>query len=603
VERDKNHPSVIFWSLGNEAGFGVNHVAMADWIRGRDRTRLIHYEQASSAARRQGHSDACTGVVSTMYPTLEYLEEQGKNRKRDPRPFFMCEYLHAMGNGPGGAADYWDLIYKYPRLIGGCVWEWADHSVILRDGEGRRYFGYGGDHGEFPHDGNFCNDGCVTPDRVPYPGLREIKAAYQYIRSELLAAGNGRIRIKITNLHDFTNLKGHELFWTLTNDGELLAEGKAAGLSIPPKKSRILDFFAPLPETTRWGASLNLSFRLANTLPWAERGHEAALAQHQLPLPQSGPLRRETVLPPLEYTASGEYALIRGENFEYRFNLFYGSFESLAVNGAETLAKRPQLGVWRAPTDNDRNVKLQWAALGREGGGGSENLDHVAAKVYAVHTEERDGRVIFTVKGSLAPVSRSPLAQTLVTYALLPSGEIQVEIAAEIRKNLMFLPRFGFELALVPGSENLEYFGLGPDENYADMEAHVLQGHYVSTVTEQYFPYIKPQEHGNHGKTAWAAVYDSLGRGLLFKAAGTVDFSASHYSAKDLCAASHTVDLVPQAETIVRIDYQNGGIGSGSCGPYTTEKYRVTAKSIRYGFSILPFLAEAASPAELAKYL
>ena len=602
VERDKNNPCVIMWSLGNEAGFGVNHVAMADWIHARDNTRLVHYEGANrSRLEKPEISDTCTDVVSTMYPALSFLEERGKNKEKDGRPYFLCEYIHAMGNGPGGAADYWKLIYKYPRLIGGCVWEWADHSVVLENEKGEAYFGYGGDYGEFPNDSNFCNDGCVTPDRIPYPGTREIKAVYQYIGAEFVKYAEGSVYIKITNLHDFINLDCYQMNWNLENDGRIIAEGTVSGLSAAPKKSKQIAIELPELGETWCGVYLNLNFCLTKSQVWAEKGFETALAQIEIPAVKAGRVEAEKKIAPLAVQEEGEFIVITGHNFRYAFNKFYGSFESLKINEKENIHCIPKLSVWRAPTDNDMRMKFSWASNGRGGNNGSENLDHVNTKVYEVKTKKSGGSVSISVAGSLGAPARTPFAKTETVYTVLPTGEIKVDISADIRENMMFLPRFGFELAMVGGSERLEYFGLGPDENYSDMASHVTIGHYRSTVTDQYFPYIKPQEHGNHRQVKWAAVYDALGRGLLFRAADAFEFSASHFTADDLAAANHTCDLKPREETIVRIDYKNGGIGTGSCGPYTEEQYRLTDKKIRYSFGMMPVLVEELPPQEMIK--
>jgi beta-galactosidase len=596
VERDKNHPCVIIWSLGNESGFGVNHIAMADWIHGRDNARPVHYERASAAIREnvdKNYSDACVDIGSTMYMGLEDLEAEGKNKQKDPRPFFLCEYIHAMGNGPGGASDYWDLISQYPRLIGGCVWEWADHAVILTGENGNKYYGYGGDMDEYPHAGNFCNDGCVMPDRTPYPGLREIKAIYQYIKAELVKTGDG-ITVKITNLHDFISLEAYEMYWSLTNDGEILAEGVLAAPAVGPKKSKQLAIAAAIPAKTWHGVYLNLSFRLASSAVWAERGFETASAQLEIPVEkaQSIPIKKSPV--PVKIINLGEHTVLEGDAFTYMFNNFYGSFESIAHNGVELLHSRPHLSVWRAPTDNDQNVRKKWA---------EENLEHVTGKVYSVSAEESGGGALIKVSGSLGAVAREPFAATALTYTVLPEGVILVDVVADIRDNMMFLPRFGMEFAMPEGNELLEYFGLGPDENYSDMNHHVFMGHYKSRVSEQYFPYIKPQEHGSHGKVKWAAVYDAFGRGLLIKAGTQFEFNASHYTAEDLAKATHTNELKPRGETIVRIDYKNGGIGSGSCGPYTFEKYLVNDKRMRYSFALMPFCTEEMPAREMVKYM
>ena len=595
VERDKNNPCVIMWSLGNEAGFGVNHIAMADWIHGRDNTRLVHYERASMTAWEEKHSDACTDVVSAMYASPDTIEKIGKNKDKDPRPFILCEYIHAMGNGPGGAADYQELFYQYPRLIGGCIWEWADHSVILNGENGKKYYGYGGDSGEFPHDGNFCNDGCVMPDRTPYPGLREIKAVYQYIKAELAekAEGEKSITIKVTNLHDFIDLQGYEIHWSLIGDGETIAEGSFAAPAIMPKKSRRIAIAAPIPAETRYGVYLNLSFRLTTGCLWAGKGFETAAAQCEIFVKKAPAKKREKIFIPVAMRDKGEYTILEGDSFTYIFNNFYGSFESISYNGTEMLHDRPKLSVWRAPTDNDRNIKQKWL---------EENLDRATGKVYSVNAEKNGDGITIRVDGSLGSPAREPFAKTSVNYTVLPWGEIRVNIVADIREKLIFLPRFGMELVMREGSNRLEYFGLGPDENYPDMNHHVFMGRYKSFVSEQYFPYIKPQEHGNHGNVKWAAVYDILGRGLLFRADTRFDFSASHYTAEDLTKAAHTNELNPRGETIIRIDYKNGGIGSGSCGPYTFEKYLLTDKKIAYSFGMMPFFAEEMPPATAASY-
>jgi len=593
VERDKNHPCVIMWSLGNEAAFGVNHVAMADWIHGRDNTRMVHYQGASDAVRNnkdKNYSDACVDIDSAMYMELEHLEIEGRNKRKDSRPFFLCEYIHAMGNGPGGASDYWDLIYKYPRLIGGCVWEWADHSILLTDEKGVKYYGYGGDMGEFPNDGNFCNDGCVMPDRKPYPGLREIKAVYQYIKCEpVKIADDGKsITLKITNLYDFISLGDYEIHWSLANDGETAAEGKFEAPVLQPKKSICITIAAEIPAKTWYGVYLNLSFRLANRSFWAEKGFETAFAQLEIPVKKEQGIILQKCHVPVEIIDRGEYTVLEGDGFSYTFNNFYGSFESIKYNGVELLHSRPAFSVWRAPTDNDRNIKLKWI---------EEHLDRVKSKVYSVTVEKSSEGAVIKVNGSLGAIARQPFASTAVTYTVLSEGAIQVVVSADVRDDMMFLPRFGMEFTMPAGNEFLEYFGLGPDENYPDMNHHVCMGRYKSSVSEQYFPYIRPQEHGNHGNVKWAAVYDVFGRGLLFKAgaydtADAFDFSASHYTAEDLTKAAHTNELHPRKETTVRIDYKNGGIGSGSCGPYTFEKYRLTDKKIRYSFGILPFNTE-----------
>jgi beta-galactosidase len=244
--------------------------------------------------------------------------------------------------------------------------------------------------------------------------------------------------------------------------------------------------------------------------------------------------------------------------------------------------------------DNDRDIKSKWI---------EESFEHIVGKVYSVDTEKNSGRTIIRVSGSLGAPGREPVAKTSIVYTVLPSGEIIVDVSADIRDKLIFLPRFGLEFAMPDGNEFIEYFGLGPDENYCDINKHAFMGRYKSRVSDQYFPYIKPQEHGNHGNVKWAAVYDALGRGLLIKAGSHFEFNASHYTSEDLTKATHTNELKARGETIVRIDYKNGGMGSGSCGPYTFEKYLLNDKTIRYSFGILPFSTEEMPAHDAVKYM
>ena len=399
--------------------------------------------------------------------------------------------------------------------------------------------------------------------------------------------------LKISNLHDFIDLSGYSLYWTLYNDGAVWAEGTLALPPIAPKRAKQLTIRGvPLPEHSWHGAYFNVSFRLNAGGLWAEKGFELAAAQFALPVAKAAPVARPKPFVPVALRSEGERTVLSGECFAYIFNTLYGSFESIRYNGVEMLHGRPAFSVWRAPTDNDRNIRSKWEA---------ENLRHVWSKVYSVTAEEREGKAVITVNGSLGAPARQPFAKTVTVYTVLPWGEIRVDVQAEIRENMIFLPRFGFECVMPAGNERLEYFGRGPDENYADMNSHVSMGHYTSTVKEQYVPYIKPQEHGNHGNVQWAAVYDVFGRGLLFQSATGFELNASHYTAGDLSRAAHTSDLSPRDETIVRIDYKNGGIGTGSCGPYTFEKYLLSEKRIAYSFGILPFFAAELPPREAVK--
>ena len=592
VERDKNHPCIIMWSLGNEAGCGVNHEAMAEWVKARDDTRLLHYELA-----RAGRMETLVDVVSAMYADLEIVEQHGINAENDPRPYFLCEYAHAMGNGPGGLSDYWELFDKYPRCIGGCVWEWADHAIVLRDKNGRPYYGYGGDSGEFPHDGNFCCDGCVMPDRTPYHGTKNIKAVYQYVSARLTdeaqpinrgassadgGTGNA-ISVEVTNLRDFATLDDYVFNWEAVSDGIVLGGGQFVLQELSPKSGRavVLTTEASIPEGTYEGAYLNLTANLAKSQRWAAQGFEAARIQLEIPT------RRLVFQPnPIGYSQlraveNDREIVLSGHRFAYVFDKTRGTFVSLLRDATQRLAKipeSPKFGVWRAPTDNDMRIKGEW------GGANSWNFDKAQTKVYSIESGWADDCFTITVSSAFGGPSREPFIKMKALYTIAPDGVIGLDVEADVNEHVGMLPRFGYELILPKGMENLEWFGMGPYENYADVKNHVWMARHASTVTEQYFPYIYPQEHGNHTDTRWLTMCDALGSGLRVRAKTAIEFAASHIDPMELTAATHACDISPREETFLRIDYKVGGVGSGSCGPYTFDKYVLSEKHIEYGF-------------------
>lgn len=584
VERDKNNACVIMWSLGNESNYGINHAAMSKWIKNRDNSRLIHYE----GANLQGNP-MTVDVPSCMYPNLESLKKQGVNRAKDPRPFFMCEYCHAMGNGPGDPRDYWEIIYKYPRLIGGCVWEWADHSVSLADENGRKYYTYGGDFGEMPHDGNFCVDGLVFPDRTPSTGLLEIKQAYRYLDASVSDVASGRVKVR--NRHDFISANGYEMVWRLTADGKTLKQGKISGLNIKPHSSYTYTLDYTLPESCRFGCYLEIEFLYLNDTPWAAAGCSAAAQQFEANVKiekESAPRTSQG----LTVDENKEYLEIYGEEFTYVFNKFYGQFESIIYNGVEMLEKRSDYGIWHAPTDNERNMRSQWKfnpAVFQFGFG----YDKSKSFPYGCEwTKNHDSSVTIKTKTKVAFPSKTPVLTLNTTYSVSPCGEISVKISGEKAAKFSYLPRFGMDFVMPKAYENIEYFGMGPNDCYIDMHAYAKMGMYKSTVTDEYVEYIRPQNHGNHYNTKYAAIYDIMGRGLMFEAEKGFDFKASHFMPEDLENAAHTTDLTPREETIVNINYKTSGIGSGSCGPQLIEKYQLNDEKFEFAFKMKPVFIE-----------
>ncbi len=552
VERDKNHACVIMWSTGNESGHGKNHISMINWTKNRDRSRLIHCEDAS---RKGDFSN--TDVISHMYHSPSMLEKYGSNPE-NTMPYFLCEYAHAMGNGPGDVHDYVEVFRKYPNLIGGCIWEWADHTV-LSDGVRK----YGGDFGELTHDKNFCCDGLVFSDRSFKAGSLNAKYCYQYFDAELCGG-----RLRLTNLYDFTNLDKYTLLISLDTDGETTAEHEMR-ISLAPHESCELDLPFSLPSECELGSFVTVSLL-------DDFGSEVGMKQLDFgvrvkPLEISAPLA--------SLRCDDLHVYIDGCGYSYVFNRHYGCFESIIKNGREQLADFVRLTAWRAPTDNDRHVKKKWGLIDGDTWSG-ENMNRLFSKVYSCDV---CGNKI-TVSGSLAGVARLPFLTHTVTYEFYKHGEVKVALHAKLRDGLeTFLPRLGFEFTSPVPNDSFIYFGMGDCECYCDMNSHAKVGMYHSDAKSEYVNYVVPQEHGNHIRTKLL----KMNSGLTFATDGEFEFCVSEYTSDALTKATHTDELKPNGRTNIRIDYKVSGIGSNSCGPELMEKYRLDEKELEFEFYIL----------------
>lgn len=547
VECFKNYASIIMWSTGNESGHGRNHIEMIKWIRSRDNTRLIHCENASR--KGQIHN---ADVYSRMYPSLKDTEDFAKNEDIN-MPVFLCEYSHAMGNGPGDVWDYNELFDRYPKLIGGCVWEWADHTVLV-DGVQK----YGGDfEGELTNDGNFCCDGMVFSDRSLKAGSLEVKAAYQPVRTEFK---NGVLRI--TNRYDFTNLNECEIFISTEVDGNVVKKDKI-NLNVFPHETA--EFIPEIPEfKSKLGAYLNVSV--------IRNGEETAQTQHKITDVSS-----ETVFDKkAELKEDNLYIYASGENFRYVFSKHYGNFESIIINGREQICSVSMLSSRRAVTDNDCHIQFRWNNITIWQG---ENFDVQFSKIYDCRIENGD----ICVKGSLAGVSRKPYLHYFATFKIDKNGQIFIRLIGDIREDTVWLPRLGYEFILPASSKKFTYYGRGPIENYCDLSHGSKVGLYESNTDKEYVNYVRPQEHGNHINTKMLKIGD-----MVFKTDTEFEFSVSNYGIGEIEKAKHTDELKTDGFAHLRIDYKNSGLGSNSCGPKLEEKYQLNEKHIDFSFSVSP---------------
>lgn len=579
VERDKNHACVIMWSMGNESGYGANHIAMALWTRKRDRSRPVHYEGAAS--HYKGSTDTtCLDVESRMYASVSYMEEYAQDAG-NKKPLFQCEYSHAMGNGPGDLKDYWDVIYKYPKLMGGCVWEWCDHGILAETADGETYYAYGGDFGDKPHDGNFCIDGLVTPDRKPHTGLAELKQVIAPVRIEAVNPAQGKLAV--ANLFDFSPLSHLEFRWSVERNGELVKQGVLDAVEAGPGETAALQVPYRLPEDAAGRFMLTVTARSRHAARWAEAGYEIAFAQFELPAEaETGPDVRQPA--PLEAVQQGHMLTIRGFDFHYAFDLYDGTLVKISKHGVEMLQAPASFQIWRAPTDNDRNVKLKWQ---------QEGLDRAGMKVYHCDwTSGGDGSVEIAVRFSLGGYTRLPILHGEALWKVDAGGGIGLRTQVKVQDHVTFLPRFGLQLIMPQGNGEVEYFGYGPHESYVDKRQSVRKSKYVLTVDEMFENYIMPQENGSRYGTEWAIVSNELGMGLLFTSPEAFSFNVSHYTPEDLTAAQHTYELAKRKETVVHLDYKMSGVGSNSCGPELLEQYRFDEKEFGFELSIRPVFKE-----------
>lgn len=601
VERDKNHPCVIAWSLGNESGYGPNHDAAAGYVRGADPSRPLHYEGAIGGppGLNWGRGHLATDIVCPMYSPVEAIVAWAEADTGD-RPLILCEFSHAMGNSNGGLADYFAAFERYPRLQGGFVWEWLDHGIRRETPDGAAYWAYGGDFGDTPNDANFCADGLVWPDRTPHPAMAELKHLAQPVRVELADPAAGLVRL--VSRRDFSRLDDLAGAWELLRDGEPVRAGDLPALDLAPGEARTLALDLGAEALTAPGEwLLNLRFALREAAPWAEAGHAVAWAQLALPddrrpavdhraAAQGAPEARR---PPALIAGDQQGAITLGAGaVRAAVDRASGLLSWLGADGDNLLLAGPQLNLWRAPTDND-GLKLfpldpaqalsRWLALGLDRL--EQRLEHVAL------IEAPGGGPAVEVRHRASGRGQWDDVRCRSVYALTGDGALEVEHQIGLAPDLADLPRVGVVLTLAPGLEQLRWYGRGPWENYPDRNAGALVGRYTSTVAEQYVPYIMPQEHGLRTDVRELSLSRAGGGGLLVRGRPRLAFAASHYRAADLYAARHTYELAPRPEVFLCLDAAHRGLGTNSCGPDTAERFRLPAGDHRLAYSLRPLPA------------
>ncbi len=593
VERDKNHPCIIMWSLGNESGCGPNHAAMAAWIRAADPSRLLHYEGAITRDQSLGldwtDNPEITDVICPMYPTHAALAEWATTNS-DPRPVILCEYSHAMGNSNGCLQEYFELFHQHRCLQGGFIWEWVDHGFKRTGPDGEYYWIYGGDFGETPHDKNFCADGLVWPDRRPHPAMEEFKHLAQPIK--VVPQNLRRGRIVIENRHDFIDLGNFVGTWSVEINGQPVATGRLPRLCTSPGAKESVALKLPRLPKLQSGqfATLNIRWTTRRAAGLVPAGHQVAHDQFLLPA-RSG-ARRSPLGPPatteLAFARTADHFVARAGANEWEFEQATGRLVDWRHRDRELIAQGPLLNLWRGPTDNDgiRDKPQARKALYRWLNAGFDRLKFKCRRCEVVSANA--DRVTLVVEQHIIGRRRNQPITTIEHYTMQATGRLDYELRLHVHPRLPDLPRVGITLSLPAGFENLQWLGRGPHENYWDRKTGAPLSRYHSTVTGQYVPYIMPQEHGNKTDVCWLSL-DNETLGLLALGRPQFEGSASHFTGHDLFAARHTIDLTPRAETILNLDLHQRGLGTASCGPDTLDRYRLDATDYRFQFALAPY--------------
>ncbi len=602
IERDKNHPCILIWSVGNESGIGDNHRAMSDYfkaclpgclVHSEDRTRR-NYDRANADTAHQSDEEiaealACDyiDIESRMYSSPEEIRTRFFDRKIYRKPFFLCEYAHAMGNGPGDLAAYWDLIWREDGFLGGCVWEFTDHSFVTGEHPYTDpHYIYGGDFGDSPHDGNFCVDGLVYPDRRPHSGLLEYKQILRPFRMTAFSWETQSLTLK--NLRFFRDLSDLEFYWTVEADGAAIASGKLSDTIVAPQTEKV--YALSLPDAAILDAHIctfNLRALQKTATPWADVGYEVGREQSirrnscktdKVPSSRS-PYRY------IEMQRADSLLRIQTVNTVYTLDTDSGLIVGICDHGKQLLSSPVQLTLWRAPTDNDRNIRHQWQAVG---------FDRTVSRCLACRViSENENQIGILTELSLGAAPCRPVLHVAITYTFRDDGSVRFDFDADVRADLPALPRFGVVFTMPEGTERLTWFGNGPTEAYADKCLASRLGLFTTTVSNHFEHYIRPQENMAHAGTAWMSAASLTGHGLAaFALAQPFSFNCSHYSAAQLTETAHDYELVPLRETVVHIDYRQNGIGSNSCGPALSPAYSFCQKKFAWSFKLLPVFSD-----------
>ena len=561
VIRDKNRPCVVLWSMGNEGGTGCNIDAALKWTKNYDPSRLTHYERASFPPEGQEINKHDLDTYSRMYASVEEMDRQFAEKSID-KPYILCEYCHAMGNGPGDLEDYFQCFHRHEGHCGGVIWEWCDHAIYTgRTPDGRQKYFYGGDFGETLHDGNFCMDGLVYPDRTPHTGLIEYKNVLRPAR--VVEANVEKGLFTIWNTLDFTNLKDAiRMVYTVRQNGQdvYTADVPAELLDVAPHARK--EIALPLPEGLTAPYAVHFSEYLLMPDALVPAGHlvgEDEVGRQEY----AAPAMAESTAP-VAVKETPRHLILTGEGFRYVYNKTTAAFDEMVYGGRALLTHPMGWNIWRAPTDNDRNIANKWR---------DEHYHFRYGRGYAPTLTQQDGGWLIEADLAIVTAYLPAVVRGKLQWLVKPNGEIALACDAERREQDPFLPRFGLRLFLPKAMDRITYFGYGPYESYIDKRRSSFRGLYSAKVSDLHEDYLKPQENGSHYDCTMVQAADA--ETTLQVTGESFSFSASPYTQEELTKKKHNFELEKCDSTVLCVDAYQSGIGSNSCGPALAEAYRV----------------------------
>ena len=581
VQRDKNRFCIVMWSMGNESAYGCNFEKALEWTKQFDPARLTQYESARYRNANKTYQYDNLDLYSRMYPTLDliqhYLDHDGS------KPYLLVEYSHSMGNGPGDFEDYFQKIHSDDRMCGGFVWEWCDHAVAHgQTAEGKTRYFYGGDHGEDIHDGNFCVDGLVYPDRTPHTGLLEYKNVYRPVRIVSYNEESGELILH--NYLDFDDICNYaDLDYEVTQDGVLIANGRLESISIPPHKDGTLALKFDIPQTGR--VYLKLICRLKKQVPLLEKQQELGFEEYKLHNADGRNAQAVKWLEETDTTAKMDVretekeVIVTGVNFTYTLDKRTGLFTQMEYAGKAYYNHPMELNIWRAPTDNDMYIKQEWKKA---------HYPEATTRAYRVETVQNASSVLMTVRAAVQAPTVQKILDVRIIWKIDGNGHLSGNLYVTKNPEFPELPRFGVRLFLNRDLKEATYYGMGPQESYRDKHQGASHGLYRANIRDLHEDYIRPQENGSHYDCDYVELTGSES-GIAVAAEQTFSFNASYYTQELLEQAAHNYELTESDSTVLCIDYALNGIGSNSCGPVLLEKYRFDEEKFQMRFTMVPF--------------